>query len=116
MAGTERNLMEPDPVDELTTMLTVVVDDEPYTFDDLSYREQREMRQVVRDLVDNPQAELDEVAFMDYLPALYWVIKRRTDPEFSMDQALDLKPTQMRPEETEGNGKRPTERAVGAKK
>lgn len=89
----------------------IAVDGKEYSLDDLTFREQRELRKTVRELVDDPQADIDEAAMMDVLPAVALVLKRRDDPKYSIDQALELKVADLTAK-ANGNGKRPTKRAT----
>lgn len=73
----------------------------PYEWEDLSFREQREVRKLTKSILDDP----DDVGIMDVLPAFVTVIVKRDDPEFSIEQALDLKEGDLEPPE------KPTPRA-----
>ena len=68
----------------------IIIDGQSYTADDLTFREQRELRTQIRELLGDPAANVDDAAVMDFIPALVYVIKRRTDPKYTIDQALDL--------------------------
>lgn len=94
--------------------MEIVVDGEVLDSDALSFREQREVRALVRnELIGDPDADLDDMALVDFLPALIYVYKKRDDPSYTLDQALDLRMSDvMRPVE---KGKRPTRAAKAAK-
>lgn len=90
----------------------IVVDGEPVELDDLTFREQRELRQTIAGMTGKPinEIELDMVDLMDFLPTLAWIIKRRTDPDYSMESALELKQKDM----LRDKPKRPTRAAKKA--
>ena len=69
----------------------IYVDGQPYSADDLTFREQREMRRLYRELVEDPKAELSDAAGMDYFPLLAFLLRHRDDPDYTLKQALDLK-------------------------
>lgn len=71
----------------------IYIDGTLYTVDDLSFREQRAMREMVRELA--PEGDVELATTADALPAFLCVVKRRTDPEFTIDQALDAKPSDL---------------------
>jgi hypothetical protein len=73
------------------------IDGKHYSPEDLTFREQREMRRIYRELIENPTADLDEAAFMDLLPALTVVLKRREDSSYTVEQALDIKAKDLLP-------------------
>jgi hypothetical protein len=66
------------------------IDGEQVTMGDLTFREQRTMRDIIRNLA--PDNDPDNAAEADIIPALITVWKQRTDPKFSLDDALDFKP------------------------
>lgn len=67
----------------------IYIEGEGYSPDDLTFREQREMRKVFREFVENPEADLSEADMMDLLPVLAYMIRRRDNPGYTLDQALD---------------------------
>lgn len=72
----------------------IVVDGDPVDLDDLNFREQRELRKVIRDeLIGDAEAhvDLDDLPLVDFLPAVVYVFKRRTDENYTLEQALELK-------------------------
>lgn len=69
---------------------SIYIEGKAYSPDDLSFREQREMRKLYRDLVEDPAADIGEAANMDFLPILAYMIRRRDDPDYTLEQALDL--------------------------
>ncbi len=63
--------------------------------EDLTYGEKREVRRIIRDeLWDSGDGALDwdAVTENEVLPATITVFMRRGDPEYTVQQALDLKP------------------------
>lgn len=90
--------------------LTFHLDGKPFSYDDLTYREKREARQVVRDLAENPDLRWFEADMEDQTPAIIFVARKRTDPAFTLDQALDAKDEDYFKEKTEE--KRPTKRTT----
>lgn len=68
----------------------IVIDGVVHTLDDLTFREQHALRNAVRELSGDATQLPGDAAFMDFLPALAYVIKRRTEPAYTLDQALDL--------------------------
>lgn len=78
---------------ESLTDEAIWVDGEPFTMDDLSYREQREARELTRDLV--PDGDIDRAGDADIIPAMVCVIRRRANPQYKIDEALEVKPTDL---------------------
>lgn len=87
----------------------IVVDGDPVDLEDLSFAEERELRQVIRGLSGNATVDLDDTDLMDFLPAIVYVFKKRNDPKYELDEALKLK----RKDVLKDKPKRPT-RAVKA--
>ena len=76
----------------------VVIDGEKLSedwADDLSFREQREFRDTVRELIGDSKADVDieNLAIVDWLPALVYMRRKRKDPEYKLDHVMDTKPT-----------------------
>lgn len=96
----------------------IIIDGKPYTADDLTFREQRELRTQVRALLGDPAADLDDAAVMDFIPAIVYVVKRRDDPEFTMDQALDMEfgDVLREPDPTKSRAKKPPRETAGPPK
>lgn len=69
------------------------IEGEQVTMADLSFREQRRMREYIRGLA--PDNDPDKASEADIVPALIAVWKARTDPAFTIDDALDWKPTDL---------------------
>lgn len=66
------------------------IEGQAYTTDDLTFREQRQLRDFIRELA--PDGDPDEASEADIIPAFICVVKRRETPEFTLDQAQDFKP------------------------
>ena len=71
------------------------IDGQPHTLDELTYREQRQLRTFVKELSDEPVEGVEDVVEVDLIPAFITVIKQRTDPGFTLDQALDFKSSDL---------------------
>lgn len=87
-----------------------------YDPNDLTFREEREVRTLVKQLNDGADVDFEDVPFGDILPALCYVLRRRDDPEFSMEQALDLKYREVVVGAEEGKTPRPTRPGSSSKK
>lgn len=81
---------EPVPSTDSETF-SITINGKRYTDDELTFKEQRELRTLVRQLVEDDKANLAEQDMMDVLPALVCVIVKRDNPDFTMDEALDMK-------------------------
>lgn len=80
------------------------IDGEKVTMSDLTFREQREMRDHIRTL--SPENDPDNAAEADIVPALIAVYKKRADPEFTLEQALDFKPGDLEAPPTKAAAKK----------
>lgn len=69
------------------------LDGKPYTVDDLTFREQRKLRDLIRELA--PGEDVESASEADFIPAFIAVIKQRDDPGFSVEQALDFRPADL---------------------
>lgn len=67
------------------------VDGTHYTLDDLTFAELREHRKMVRELSGDETAEVFGAAAIDYWPPFIYLIRKRSDPEYTLEQALDEK-------------------------
>jgi hypothetical protein len=83
----------PQPADQAEQ--AIVIDGDTYTLDDLTFREQHALRSAVRELSGDPEMTVGEAPLMDFLPALAYVIKRRAEPAYTVEQALDLRTDQV---------------------
>lgn len=94
-------------------LLTIAVDGEKFTMDDLSFRERREVRRLTREIAEDPDIELEDALVDDLLVAFVTVCKQRTNPDFTTDDAMDLKPADLEVDETPDPPTRP--RTVSAR-
>jgi hypothetical protein len=91
------------------------IDGELYTVDDLTFKERRLMRTTVRELnSDDPDFDMAFVdPINDTIPVFVWIIKRRTNPDYSMDDVLSMKLSDLEAPATDaedsggGKGKKP---------
>lgn len=70
----------------------VYIDGELFTDDDLSFGEQDELLRYVREFSGDDEATVEESRMFHVLPALVTVVKRRSDENYSLDDAKALKP------------------------
>lgn len=91
-------------------VLTLTVDGDTYTMDDLKFRERKEVRRLARDLHGSADADLDDIMVDDLIVAMVTVIKRRANPEYTIDEAMEIRPADIVPVD----GKRPTRRKAAA--
>lgn len=59
--------------------------------EDMTFREQHQMRSLVKEMMDDPDVDFEQLALSDLLPAMVTVFMRREDPKYTLDAALDLK-------------------------
>lgn len=86
MADTNQNGQAPA---EPTTGVTI--DGHVYTLKSLSFRERLELRKLIRASIGRDDAELyDVVDDADLIPNIVYLVKRRSDPTYTLDQALDM--------------------------
>lgn len=74
--------------------------------DDLTFREQLELRKLVRDLVGEDEAF--DPPMTAVIPVAYYILKRRDDDAFTLDQALDMKWGDVRKRPTKARKTRAT--------
>lgn len=76
-----------------------------YTVEDLTFREQRELRAVIREhLAEDPTADIDDMAVMDVVPAFVYIVLKRDTPDLELETVLDMKLTDFVLAEPNGNG------------
>lgn len=93
----------PPAVEEINDGDGIYIDGNFYGYDDLTFGEQRKVRQLVRDAnADDPNFKDEDMAVVDLVPALVTVIKQRDEPDFSFAQALDLKFSDLNPPSEDG--------------
>lgn len=93
-------------------VLTLAVDGDSYTMDDLTFRERKEVRRLARELDGSADAELDDIMVDDLIVAMVTVIKRRANTDYTTDEAMDIRPSDIVP----GEDKRPTRRRAAVEK
>jgi len=71
----------------------IYIDGAFFTVDDLTFREQREMREHTRTLA--PDGDIDSAGEADLIPAFICVLRKRSDPTFTLEQALEIKPSEL---------------------
>jgi hypothetical protein len=79
----------------------IPVDGEFYNPDDLTGREQRMLRDAMRELTGNDSATLN--AFLefgliddfDFVCGMTFVIRKRSNDKYTLDEALELKPAEV---------------------
>lgn len=89
-----------------------------YGPDDLTFREQREMRTLIRANAEDPKAEINDMALADVVPPFVFVVMKRDNPDLKFDEVLDMKLSDFVPEDepaaAEAKPKRPTRAAKAA--
>jgi hypothetical protein len=93
----------------------VYIDGKTYTMDDLTFREQREVRETARKLAyEGDIVNADEA---DFLVAFVYVVGKRTQSELTVDDVLEMKPSQLEAPSENGNSRRPpTERSSSSRR
>lgn len=102
----------PQPDDPIT------VNGETYVMDKLTFRERKQIKRVVGELVllDNPTADVDEDFTEDDLRLAFAVVcARRANPDFSIDDGLDLAPDELRAPTGNVAGAPPTKQRAARK-
>ena len=97
------------------------VNGETFDPDDLTYGEMREVRTIVRSIWDTDEGDFDweEVSANDVMLATVVVFVRRSQPEYSIDEAMNLKPRDVYKEDEppptkRGSARKPTSAKAGA--
>lgn len=83
----------------------IFINGEPYSMRDLSYREQRQVRDEVAKIA--PEGDIGQATELDIIPAFVYVVRKRAEPEFTIDMALDVKPADLEPPAEPKEGKAP---------
>jgi hypothetical protein len=69
------------------------VDGKPVDLEDLTFEELHDYRKHVRELAEDPTLELAFADGMDRWPVLVWIVRRRADESYTLDDAIkSLKP------------------------
>lgn len=71
------------------------VDGEHVTLDDLTFGEQHRMRKYAKELAGTD--DIEDAGEIDLIPAMVCVVKQRTDKDFTLEQALEVKPKDLEP-------------------
>lgn len=79
-SGDPRNLIALDGV---------FIDGKHHQVADLTFKEQRLVRALVRELAENPELEIEQANNLDVIPALVTVVKRRAEPDYPVERALE---------------------------
>lgn len=87
-----------------------------YAPGDLTFREQREVRRLIRELAENPEADIDDMSLADVVPPFVFVVLKRDNPDITLDDVLDMKLSDFMADESEPEApkKRPTRAAKAA--
>lgn len=86
-------------------LFTFHIDGVKYGLDDLTFREQLALRPLLVELVPG---EEDDPPIAALIPAAVCVVRRRTEPEYTLDQAVDSTWKDLEKKST----KRPTRRGA----
>lgn len=79
---------------------SVPIDGKRYTLDDITYAERIELRDCVRSTTGNEKAEIVDVYDdMDIVPPFIWLIRRRDNPQYTLEQAQQITPAELFEEE-----------------
>lgn len=87
------------------------IDGEPFNVDDLTYSEQQEYRRLVRESSGDPELNPAFAEPMDKYPVWVYLMRRRRNPEYTLDEAKEVKPEEIL---IEVKPKRPTKAATKA--
>jgi hypothetical protein len=94
----------------------IPVDGELYMVRDLSASEQRELRKILREFTGQEQASLEYLVDFGYadecdlVPAVTYLVRKRTDPNYTLEQTDDLDLKEVEQEAvrlTKEKGRRP---------
>lgn len=100
-----------------TEQLTITFDGKEYTLDDFELGElewlEEELGIFFADIGSDDQAQR-VIQSMKAATRLVYIIKKREDPEFTLDEARKLKLSVFDAPQQNGNGKRPTRAAKAA--
>ena len=92
---------------------TIPIDGRLYGLDDLSFRERKELRQLVRESLGRDDAELSDVVDdVDLVPQMVFLIRRRSDASYTLERAMELSLAELEGEREAAGG--PPEEAAEA--
>jgi hypothetical protein len=66
----------------------LVIDGVEYSSDDLTFREQRKMRDMLKQLTGG---DVEEASIPEFYMALIYTVKKRDNPELDIEEVLDWK-------------------------
>lgn len=91
------------------------IDGKVYDPDTMTFREQREMKRLLREMFDGELP--DDIGMADTTPVMALVLVRRDNPDYTLDEALDLVPGEimLTKEQAAELNKRPPTRAARKK-
>jgi len=69
--------------------MTIVIDGVASEDLALTFKEQRRLRQMVREMTGDPEAEVESAALMDWIPALVCITRQRANPEYTLEEAMN---------------------------
>ena len=87
----------------------LVIDGTVTTVDDLTFREQRDMRRTIRDTLEDPEASLEDAPIHEFYLALIYTVRKRDNPDLTLDEALDWKLKDFLQPVSNGNGSGPVD-------
>lgn len=67
----------------------LIIDGQEYNADDLTFREQRDMRKTLRHLMDDSTGDIEDASGADFYAALIYTVKKRENPELDIEEVLD---------------------------
>ncbi|MGI8593939.1 MAG: hypothetical protein ACR2ML_06160 [Solirubrobacteraceae bacterium] len=86
----------------------VWLDGKQWFLEDLTFAERSELRAIVRENLGEPKAEIADVFDeADVIPGLVYLLKRRDEPDYTLDQARQLTPRDLAQPEAKGKDGRP---------
>lgn len=96
------------------------IDGEDVSLTSLTFREQRQLRQFVRELSDDPDVMPADAPLMDFLPALVAVVRARSredaSPQELLEEALEMNFSDVIPEPEARPTRRSSSRSTASKK
>ena len=88
-----------------------------YDSNDLTFREEAEVRKIVRRELVSDGVKEEDLTLGEILPVVALVLRRRDDPDFTLDDAMELKPRDVLLDEEDAKKPAPpTRRGSGGQK